>query len=70
MIDVVSASNALCMIWPEYCADQLMSGLMQELQFHHPSLQQAVYAGRSGISQRRQNRRTEETFWRTCRRLA
>lgn len=38
MIDVVSASNALCMIWPEYCADQLRSGQMQELPFHPPWL--------------------------------
>ena len=31
MIDVVSASNAVCMIWPEYCAEQLKSGQMLEL---------------------------------------
>ena len=38
MIDVVSASNAVCMIWPEYCAEQLKKGEMQELPFHPPWL--------------------------------
>ena len=33
MIDVVSASNAICMIWPEYCADELKSGALCELPF-------------------------------------
>jgi DNA-binding transcriptional LysR family regulator len=34
MIDVVSASSAICMIWPEYCFEQLKSGLLVELPFH------------------------------------
>jgi DNA-binding transcriptional LysR family regulator len=38
MIDVVSASNALSMIWPEYCAEQLKSGQLVELPFHPPWL--------------------------------
>jgi DNA-binding transcriptional LysR family regulator len=38
MIDVVSASNALCMIWPEYCTAQLKAGILQELPFHPPWL--------------------------------
>jgi DNA-binding transcriptional LysR family regulator len=38
MIDVVSASNALCMIWPEFCSEQLKSGQLLELPFHPPWL--------------------------------
>ena len=38
MIDVVSASNAICMIWPEYCAGQLKAGQLLELPFHPPWL--------------------------------
>ena len=38
MIDVVSASNAVCMIWPEYCSAQLKAGILQELPFHPPWL--------------------------------
>ena len=38
MIDVVSASNALCMIWPEYCAEQLKSGQLLKLPFDPPWL--------------------------------
>lgn len=38
MIDVVSASNAVCMIWPEYCGEQLKSGELLELPFHPPWL--------------------------------
>ena len=38
MIDVVSASNAVCMIWPEYCAEQLRAGALLELPFHPPWL--------------------------------
>lgn len=41
MIDVVSASNALCMIWPEYCTEQLKSGTLRELPFHPPWLRVA-----------------------------
>jgi len=41
MIDVVSASNAVCMIWPEYCTDQLKSGALNELPFHPPWLKVA-----------------------------
>lgn len=41
MIDVVSASNAVCMIWPEYCAEQLKSGDMLQLPFHPPWLRVA-----------------------------
>lgn len=41
MIDVVSGSNALCMIWPEYCTEQLKSGSLQELPFHPPWLRVA-----------------------------
>jgi DNA-binding transcriptional LysR family regulator len=41
MIDVVSASNALCMIWPEYCAEQLKSGQLLQLPFHPPWLRAA-----------------------------
>lgn len=36
MIDVVSASDAVCMIWPEFCADALKSGVLRELPFHPP----------------------------------
>ena len=38
MIDVVCASNATCMIWPEYCAEQLKAGQLLELPFHPPWL--------------------------------
>lgn len=38
MIDVVSASNAVCMIWPEYCTEQLKAGQLLELPFHPPWL--------------------------------
>jgi DNA-binding transcriptional LysR family regulator len=48
MIDVVSASNAVCMIWPEYCAEQLKSGQLLELPFHPPWLRVA-----QGIMHRR-----------------
>ena len=41
MIDVVSASNAVCMIWPEYCTDQLKSGALSALPFHPPWLKVA-----------------------------
>jgi DNA-binding transcriptional LysR family regulator len=41
MIDVVSGSNATCMLWPEYCAEQLKSGQMAELPFHPPWLRVA-----------------------------
>lgn len=41
MIDVVSASNAVCMIWPEYCAEQLKTGQLIELPFHPPWLRVA-----------------------------
>lgn len=41
MIDVVSASNAVCMIWPEYCAEQLKAGQLLELAFHPPWLRVA-----------------------------
>ena len=34
MLDVVSASDAICMIWPEYCADALKSGALREIAFH------------------------------------
>jgi DNA-binding transcriptional LysR family regulator len=34
MLDVVSASDAICMIWPEYCADALKSGVLREIAFH------------------------------------
>lgn len=38
MVDVVSASNAVCMIWPEFCADQLKSGVLCALPFKPPWL--------------------------------
>ena len=38
MIDVVSASNAVCMIWPEYCPEQLKGGHLLELPYHPPWL--------------------------------
>lgn len=38
MVDVVSASNAICMIWPEFCADQLKSGALRALPFNPPWL--------------------------------
>jgi DNA-binding transcriptional LysR family regulator len=38
MLDVVSASNALCMIWPEFCAPQLKAGILHELPFKPPWL--------------------------------
>ena len=38
MIDVVSASDAVCMIWPEFCADALKSGALCEVAFHPPWL--------------------------------
>ncbi|MCX7349633.1 MAG: LysR family transcriptional regulator [Alphaproteobacteria bacterium] len=38
MIDVVCHSNAICMLWPEYCAEQLRSGQVLELPFHPPWL--------------------------------
>jgi DNA-binding transcriptional LysR family regulator len=41
MIDVVSGSNATCMIWPEYCAAQLRSGELLELPFRPPWLRVA-----------------------------
>lgn len=41
MIDVVSASNAVCMIWPEYSAELLKSGQLMELPFHPPWLRLA-----------------------------
>lgn len=41
MIDVVSASNAVCMIWPEYCPEQLKAGELLELPFHPPWLRVA-----------------------------
>ena len=41
MIDVVSQSNAFCMLWPEYCAEQLKSGQVLELPFHPPWLRAA-----------------------------
>ena len=41
MIDVVSASNAICMIWPEYCPEQLKAGQLLELPFHPPWLRVA-----------------------------
>lgn len=41
MIDVVSQSNAFCMLWPEYCAEQLKSGQVLELPFHPPWLRTA-----------------------------
>ena len=41
MIDVVCASNAITMIWSEYCADQLKSGDLLELPFHPPWLRTA-----------------------------
>ena len=34
MIEMVSASDAICMIWPEYCADMLKSGALCEIAFH------------------------------------
>ena len=41
MIDVVSASNAFCMIWPEYCPEQLKAGQLLELPLHPPWLRVA-----------------------------
>jgi DNA-binding transcriptional LysR family regulator len=38
MIEIVSASDAICMIWPEYCADALKSGALREIAFHPPWL--------------------------------
>lgn len=38
MIDVVSASDAVCMIWPEYCSEGLQSGTLREVAFHPPWL--------------------------------
>jgi DNA-binding transcriptional LysR family regulator len=38
MIDVVSASDAVCMIWPEYCSEGLQSGALREVAFHPPWL--------------------------------
>ena len=38
MIDVVKASDALCMILREHCADQLTGGTVVELPFHPPWL--------------------------------
>ena len=38
MIDVVAASNAVCMIWPEHCAEQLKTGAVVELPFRPPWL--------------------------------
>lgn len=48
MIDVVSASNAICMIWPEYCAGELKSGALCEL-----SLRPAWLRVNQGIVYRR-----------------
>jgi len=38
IIDVVTASDAVCMIWPEFCANALKSGVLRELPFHPPWL--------------------------------
>jgi DNA-binding transcriptional LysR family regulator len=38
MIDIVSASNAVCTLWPEHCTAQLKAGILQELPFHPPWL--------------------------------
>ena len=38
MIDVVSASDAVCMIWPEFCSEGLQSGALREVAFHPPWL--------------------------------
>jgi DNA-binding transcriptional LysR family regulator len=38
MIDMVSASDAVCMIWPEYCSEGLQSGALREVAFHPPWL--------------------------------
>jgi DNA-binding transcriptional LysR family regulator len=38
MLDVVLASDAICMIWPEYCSDALKSGALREMAFHPPWL--------------------------------
>ena len=38
MLDVVSASDAICMIWPEYCSEALKFGALRELAFHPPWL--------------------------------
>ena len=48
MIDVVAASNAVCMIWPEHCAEQLKTGAVVELPFRPPWLRV-----RQGIMYRR-----------------
>ena len=36
MVDVVTASNAVCMIWPEFCGDQIKAGILCELPFRPP----------------------------------
>jgi DNA-binding transcriptional LysR family regulator len=38
MLEIVSASDAICMIWPEYCAEALKSGVLREIAFHPPWL--------------------------------
>jgi DNA-binding transcriptional LysR family regulator len=38
MLAVVSASDAICMIWPEYCGDALKSEALHEIAFHPPWL--------------------------------
>lgn len=38
MIDVVSASDAVCIIWPEFCSDALQSGALREVAFQPPWL--------------------------------
>jgi DNA-binding transcriptional LysR family regulator len=38
MIEVVASSDALCMIWPEHCDEQLKAGAVVELSFRPPWL--------------------------------
>lgn len=38
MIDVVLASDALCMLWPEFCAEKIQSGALAELPLRPPWL--------------------------------
>lgn len=38
MIDVVSATDAVCMIWPEFCVEKIQSGVLVELPFRPPWL--------------------------------
>lgn len=38
MIDVVSASDAVCMLWPEFCAEKIRTGVLVELPYRPPWL--------------------------------